>query len=383
MVVRALPLHRLGGLEFHAQDLCDALARRGHEVTIVTSRHPEGLDSSTTPGGAEVHHLAAGKPGDYSLPFFREAGRRVAELDSARCFDIIHVQEYAGLFIKPLPQRTVVTVHGTMFTEVPLDRRFFPHLSSAEKIRALWQYRARLALSPIFHRMLTRADRLICDSEFTRMELGRFGTTMSQKANVVPLGIDTARYSAVAVKVHAEKSFTLLVLGRMQFIKGVMHALDAATLLHERQVNFRMVFGGRGSWEAALCSEIRVRGLEDCVEYAGPVAPEETSEFFARGDALLFPDLTQPAFGLVAVEAMLHGLPVIGARSGAIPEVVTEQSGWLYDPWNVAELAALIQRLANSRDEVLHKAKAARAQSGYYTADRMAAGVEAIYHSLR
>ncbi|MGC8842286.1 MAG: glycosyltransferase family 4 protein, partial [Candidatus Sumerlaeaceae bacterium] len=168
LVVRALPVHRLGGLEYHTLDLANALQSLGCEVTVITSRHPEGRDCETLESGVKVIYLRTGQPGDYSLAFFRGVEETVANLDRAKCFDVIHAQEFAGLLMRPRPGRFVVTVHGTMTTETPLDRRYFRRLRLPEKLRALWLGKGRLALLPAFRRLLWRADRLVVDSQFTQ-----------------------------------------------------------------------------------------------------------------------------------------------------------------------------------------------------------------------
>jgi glycosyltransferase involved in cell wall biosynthesis len=159
-------------------------------------------------------------------------------------------------------------------------------------------------------------------------------------------------------------------------------ALEAARLLRERGVAFRMVIGGGGEYEAGAREEIARGNLDDVVELAGTIAPEEVSGFFSRADAFIFPDLTQPAFGLVAVEAMLHGLPVIAARSGAIPEVVDDVTGWIYQRRSSAELATIMERLARSPEEIRLKAAAGRTRALQFTSEAMARRMAEVYAGI-
>lgn len=387
MAVRALPVHRTGGLEFHAWDLAGALAARGHEVRLLTSRAParpawEGRASD----GVTVETLPHGAPGDYSPAFWWGVAGRTRELARGGACDVVHAQEFAGLFCRPRGWRgvpLVVTVHGTMFTEVPLDRRHRARLGTAAKAAAVWRHKARIALHPFFVEMLRRADRVVTDSIFTRRELVRIHPALGAGAVVVPLGIDAARYqpgeaAAARAARPAGGPLTVALLGRVQRIKGLGVVLDAADLLRRAGTRIRFVVGGGGADLESLRTEAASRGLGEIVEFHGPVPQDAVGRFLGGADLFLFPDLTQPAFGLVAVEAFLHGLPVVGARSGAIPEVVTDDAGWLYDAWDAGQLAGLLERIAADRAGVPQRAAAALELARHHTAATMAERFEAV-----
>lgn len=387
LVVRALPVHRLGGLEYHALDLANAQAVRGHAVTVVTSRHPAGLREETLPSGVRVRYLEQGRSGDYSPAFFRGVEREVSRLDAQERFDVIHVQEFAGLGMARRPGRMVCTMHGTMFSETPLNRRYFRHLSPGDKLRMIWRFKPRIALHPFFVRMLRRMDLLLVDSEYSRRELLLIDPRLRPRVRLIPLGVDLSRYPQEADRGGAAESgpdvpLRIALLGRVQRMKGLGVAFQAAALLKARGVPFRMTVGGSGDYLETMSAEIASRGLDKVMELRGRVPETDIPAFFADADLFLFPDLTQPAFGLVAVEAMLYGLPVVAARSGAIPEVVGEEVGWLYEPWSAVELAAILERLAARRGELENKAAKARRHARQFTAERMAAGVEAACRAL-
>lgn len=386
IAVRALPIHRLGGLEFHTLDLANALAGLGHEVVLITSCHPQGKPSEMLASGVECRYAGSGSPGNYSRAFFRDIGRECETIVRHRRVDVLHAQEFAGLFLKPPSELPLVcTIHGTMFTEVPLDRRYRTHLSLRMKLEAAWRYKSRLLLHPFFLSVLRRAHALVVDSDFTRRELLMIDTGLVRKLHRVPLGLDFMRYGQDPQMWNERPArnfgsvFTVVLLGRMQEMKGIGIALEAAQILSSRSLHFKMIIGGSGPYSETAARFIERNGLERQVKLAGNVPPEGVPDFIKQGDVFLFPDLTQPAFGLVAVEAMLIGVPVVGARSGAIPEVVTEETGWIYSSWSSAELAALLGRLILNPSEVNKKGAAARLRAAQFTARNMAMGVERVY----
>lgn len=384
MIVRALPVHRHGGLEHHAFDLAHALQSAGCRITIVTSRHPRGLAYEHLDSGVEIHYLPRGPVGDYSIGFLRGVEQRVAQLDARQPFDIIHAQEFAGLLMKPRPGRFVVTVHGTLTSETPLDRRYLAHLSAPQKLRAAWCNKNRLALLPLFRRMLERADHLIVDSHFSQRELLRMAPRLRSRLTVVRLGIDWHRYELPRTPPpkFPAPPLRIVLLGRVQPWRGLADALAAAYRLRWHGIDFRMRIAGTATPPDWIDDAIHHFLLQDVVLYEGPLPAERVSDLLAWGDLFLFPDRTQPAFGLACVEAMAHGLPVLATRVGAVPEIVSDDVGWLCEPWNVQDMTAQLVRVATLTDEARRKAERAWHYGRTFCAETMAHQTLLAYESL-
>lgn len=402
-VSRALPVHRLGGLEHHLGDLAGALAKRGHEVHVLTTTGGAVKGIAGELLNPRIHIIPGTAPGDYDVVFFRRVHAALQELHGRYAFDIIIPIDMAGLFVRCARFNVPVVplIHGTMTSEVPLDRRYWCHLGALERLSALWKYKARLALLPFFWRMVRESDAIIVDSNFTRRELAgamcshlsrggrhRSGGEAVSKIHVVPLGIDISRYfgagevNGSAAPACADGVLQIGLLGRLQRIKGLEIALRAALQLRIRGISFRMNIGGTGDFALRARQYIREHHLENFVLLAGRIAPGDLPAFFAANDVFLFPDLTQPAFGLVAVEAMAYGLPVVAARSGAIPEVVDADSGWLYEAWNVGELASTLAMLAKNPEEIQKKRIAAGMRWREFTAEKMADRTETVLREI-
>ncbi len=384
LIVRALPCHRPGGLEYHTFDLANALQARGCSVVIITSAHPQGRAYEVLESGVEVHYLRAGAPGDYSLAFFRGVEDAVAELDKRQRFDVIHAQEFAGLAMRARPGRFVATVHGTLTTETPVDRRYLPHLRPTEACQEIYRSKARLALIPFFRRMLRRVDGVVVDSHFTEAELRRQMPWLTGRIKVVPLGVDFSRYDLPSAprRRTPEGPLRLVMLGRAHVMRGILEALAACYRLRWHNVPFQMRIGGAETPPGWVNAAIAHFLLEDEVSFEGRVDPAEVSDFLSWGDLFLFADRTQPAFGLACVEAMLHGLPVLATRVGAIPEMVHDEVGWLCEPWNTQDMTTQLVRIASHRDRLHEKALRAWEYARTFTADSMAERMLALYASL-
>ena len=400
MVVRALPIHRLGGLELHTQDLATALAARGHTIVLITSAKPLQVqnDAPRLPENVYVEYLPIGKPGDYSKLFFAGIGAYTNQIcKRIGGADVLHTQEFAGLFMKQPDPRTarlfINTVHGTMFTETALDRRYSRLAGWGEWFRSVKRGMGRIALYPQFLASLNRPTRLVTDSEFTRSELLKINKEYQRKISVVPLGINFNRYDIPSEGLPPEASIlstdggipplTVAMIGRVQDLKGIPDALEAVRIVRERGLFIRLRIAGTGEYLQSAQDFVNSHNLSDSVEFLGYLAPGQTSDFLQTSDLLLFPDRTQPAFGLVAVEAMAHGLPVLGTQCGAIPETVEEgENGWLVQPRRPDQIADILSRLASSqagRSEIRQMAMGAHRKVRRYTAERMAFDMERVY----
>jgi glycosyltransferase involved in cell wall biosynthesis len=123
------------------------------------------------------------------------------------------------------------------------------------------------------------------------------------------------------------------------------------------------------------------------VEFLGRIPEEDVAGRFAEADLFLNPDLTQPAFGLVALEAMLQGTPVLASWVGAMPEVIGEAGGWLVRPGDVkAWRTALEERLAAPEElETLRQQGRRARQSALrrFSLERMISAIEAVYSRTR
>jgi glycosyltransferase involved in cell wall biosynthesis len=107
------------------------------------------------------------------------------------------------------------------------------------------------------------------------------------------------------------------------------------------------------------------------IEFCGHVAPDE---FYRSIDVLVVPSNWHEPLGMVAVESLGFGIPVIGARGGGIPEILGEGGpGWLFEPGNVEELSAILRTLLGSRGSIEELRFAALRRRQHFVPARQAA----------
>ena len=273
-----VPPDGYGGIEAVCAALIDGLVARDHEVMMVS---------------VGAHRTRFGSfAATYDEPQAHRGGRVMPELVHAaaaarilRDFDprLVHDHSLAGpLLASSRPAPTVVTAHGVIAGDL---RRFYGDLAEHLTLVAISESQRRAA-----------------------PELPWAAT--------VPNGIAVEDYPF-----RADKEDFLLFLGRIVPAKGPLEAIQAA-----RAADRSLVLAAKCDepGERAYFEQVVRPHLGPGVEWLGEPDEAEKKDLLARASCLLFPVQWDEPFGLVMVEAMACGTPVVGLRRGAVPEVVRD-----------------------------------------------------------
>ena len=162
-------------------------------------------------------------------------------------------------------------------------------------------------------------------------------------------------------------------------------ALDAIELLGDSAPH--VIFAGspppgQEHFAISLDAEIRERGLQDRVTRI-PFT-DELPSLLAAADVCLVPSTRPEPFGLVAIEAMAVGTPVIGADHGGLQEIIEDGvTGALFEPCSPASLAATVERLLSNREQLSSMGTAARErQQELFSHESYASAMLKVYESL-
>jgi glycosyltransferase involved in cell wall biosynthesis len=328
----AVPPEGYGGTEWVVKHLCDGLVTRGHDVHLYATG-----DSHTA---AQLHALfPAQMPGEIGRTPYdaRHVAWALDEIARDGGFDVVH--DHSGFlsiaFGGELRARMVHTVHCAFD---PAAFGFYE------------QFRAALGYVSI--------------SDFQRT-LGPSG--MRWAATV---------YNALPVDgwpCRERKDDYLLAFGRVCEDKGFHLAIEVA-----RRTGSRLLMAGvvqewyRDYFERRIAPEVD----DEQIVYLGEVSDAQKRDLFAGARAFLFPILWPEPFGIVMIEAMAAGTPVIALRNGSVPEVLQEGiGGFVCD--DVDAMVAAVSRL----DEI-DPAACRASVTDRFSVERMAVGYEAVYHTL-
>jgi glycosyltransferase involved in cell wall biosynthesis len=203
---------------------------------------------------------------------------------------------------------------------------------------------------------LRTSDAVVAISSYTAREIARFARV---PVRIIPytLGFDEARRPA-RLQRGARQEFRIVFVGRLVERKGVKHLIDAVGRLPV-ELRPHLTVIGEGPERQALDAQVHAAGLERRVEIRGRVSEEALHEAYADSDVMVLPSILDArgdteGLGVVLLEAMSYGVPVIASDIGGITDVVeNEKSGLLVPPADPEQLARALERLA--RDPALAK----------------------------
>jgi glycosyltransferase involved in cell wall biosynthesis len=319
-VASEYPPHVHGGLGVHVEALAAALAAQSVQVELFV---PDRPGYQQPPRGVRLRPVPTVSSGieDYSIGFWIDFCVGVLALNDRldTTFDLVHCHDWmtalagAGLHVRyGLP--LIFNVH--------LPQVMHPHL----ELEMLG---------------LTLATTGVVNSEQVRQEVQHRDPALPACV-VVPGGVDTNRFQPpTAERVGTDP--TVLFVGRLVPQKGVDILLRSFAILRRRIPNANLVIAGDGDQDLYLRRLARYFGLPPRVAFVGWQTGDALVRLYQRIEAVAVPSRYEP-FGLVALEAMSCGRPVVASRSGGLAEIVEDgRTGYLVPPGDHLRLA---QRLA-------------------------------------
>ncbi|MHB8918774.1 MAG: glycosyltransferase [Desulfocucumaceae bacterium] len=211
--------------------------------------------------------------------------------------------------------------------------------------------------------LLQRANRVIATTPLEKDVLAGFYSVLPENLSVVPCGVNTGLFRPLNSKPGPGRSAapkkTVLFVGRFEKNKGIEILLKSFAILKDEHpatasCSRLLIAGGDPldvSPEALSCEKkkylefIRESGISDLVAFAGPLKHEVLPAYYSEACVTVMPSHYE-SFGLVALEAMACGCPVIASRTGGLQHnVLHGKTGLLVNPQNPVELASAINRL--------------------------------------
>ncbi|SDG86561.1 glycosyltransferase [Pseudonocardia oroxyli] len=361
-----------GGQNVHVRELSLALARAGHDVVVHTRRDDPDLPAEVPLGpGVRVHHLDAGPPRpvpkDDLLPVVPALERELRAAWLARPPDVAH----AHFWMSGLAALGAARVAG-----LPVVQTFHAlgHVKRREQARDDTSPDARI---PAERRLARAVDGLTASCEDELFELLRLGADR-RRVSVVPCGVDTAEFSPGP----APGTRRILCLGRLVRRKGIDELV--AALAEVPAAELLVAGGGRddpGAGRLRACA--REAGVADRVRFLGPVARAEVPALIRSADVVVCAPWYEP-FGIVPLEAMACGRPVVATAVGGMKDTVVDGgTGLLVRPRDPGAIAAALQAVfADPRAAAELGAAGRRRVLARYTWPRVAAATAGVYRAL-
>jgi glycosyltransferase involved in cell wall biosynthesis len=365
-----------GGQNVHVAALAGGLVERGHDVTVYTRRDTASTPTrATAPQGYVVHHVPAGPPSDVPkdelLPYMPRFAEYLREQWAEEPVDVVHAHFWMS---------GVASVDAARGTGVPVLQTFHA-LGTVKRRQQGARDTSPATRTALERRLCRRVDRVIATCRDETAELARMGLPPG-RATIIPCGVDTDVFRPLPAA-RGERP-RLLVIGRIVERKGVGNVIEA--LAHLPGVELQVAGGPAPDLldtdpEVRRLRTLAARlGVAERVRFLGSVSRDEVPRLMCAADAVVAVPWYEP-FGIVPVEAMACGRPVVGsAVGGLLDTVLPGVTGELVPPRRPDLLAPVVRDLLadRARREAYGRAGRDRAVQTYQWR-QVAAATEEVY----
>lgn len=344
---------RVGGIATHIRELAKYLSRLGHEIQIITVKtFEENIDNPVTNvirlEGSTIPGIQVLSPLDL---------KHVKHVILKGKFDIIHghhaftpVSLYSISLASKHGFPTVLTAHS---------------LGIGYRHSVIWK-----TLKPVLYpvkRAFDKADKIIAVSKAVKQFMSHI-VSCPEKIEIIPNGVDLERfiYPPNTGKLRETLNLPLDVpiiffVGRLSIRKGVHILVDAFKHVIKEFPEAKLLIAGKGFLKEYLRYKIKASNVANNVEFLGYISDDKLIKLYAASNIFVCPSIFAEAFGIVILEAMASGKPVIATKVGGIPEIIDHEiNGFLVEPNDTGELSSAIIRLLSDKKEMNRMGKNAR-----------------------
>lgn len=380
------PPARIYGLGRYVHDLALAQQRAGHAVDVLTNSL-SGRDQETSVEGVRVHRINFPSPpmppdGATQVMVFNIALlERFLQLEAElRPIDVIVSHDWLTVMAAhDLHQRTgarwVHTMHdsviGKNFGKLTNEDKFVAHV---EKFGC------------------HASDAVIAVSRFVLEELAGPYATPRDKLNAVQAGVSEAWFKSVRQDflpdlrsaLASPEERLVVYVGRLDKEKGVDCLIQALASARTKLPRFRLAIAGKGGEEDNLKRLAGSLDLANQTEFLGYVTGGALEALYKVADLLVCPSTYEP-FGIVPLEGMINGVPVMAADVGGMSDIIVHgRSGLKFAPGNIEALSAAIQSLLSDPGAARRLAEGGRKRAmEVFNWDRVASLVAPIYSGAK
>ncbi len=360
----------LGGVESHVLELSKHLIERGHDVTVMTTLL-EGTKKTEVVDGVPVERV---KPMTILLKTPILPGLRNA-LSKKDC-DIVHGHS-------PPPLTCFFGVRTTQKMGVPFVLTYHCDL---ELPFTFGPFAVQMYQNTIGAYTVSKSDKIITTTD-TYGATSR--TVWQEDSRVIPNAVDADTFNPDNSGTRIRKKYgigkdekVVLYVGRIVPHKGIHYLIRSAKHLND---DVKYVIVGTGEYREYLMDLVRTNNLENRVIFAGRVPMKELPEYYAAADVFVLPSISRlEAFGIVALEALASGVPVVVSDIPGVRDVIVEgRQGLLAEPMKPTNIAGKVRTILENPDMAKHMGELGRKiVEERYTWDIVAEQIEGVYEEI-
>jgi len=314
------PPRVVGGISRVVHDLSHRLYQDGHDVTVVTYRDGD-VPYFENDNGVSVHRvdnfmINPNNFIDWVMQLNFNMIAKVGELISkGEKFDVIHAHDWLTAY----SAKTLKMSYG-----IPLVSTI--HATEAGRNSGI-NSETQKYINDTEWMLTYESSEVIVNSNYMKNELQRLFGLPYEKINVVPNGVNINLFDNITRDYDFRRQYAMdnekiiLFMGRLVYEKGVQNLIAAMPKILEHYHDTKLVICGKGGMIDELRAEANALGLGEKVYFAGYMSSKNVQKMYKCADVSVFPSTYEP-FGIVALEAMLSGTPIVVSDIGGLNEIV-------------------------------------------------------------
>lgn len=366
IVVLKFPPKWLAGTEIATYNIAKKLAKKGHEIHVITMLD-EGLPEYTLEEGFFIHRVPCAKSFLKTFSMWFRFFLKIRSINP----DIIHVQSIPlsvpAFFMRIISNRNyIVWVQGSdIYAPTAFLKLFSPLLlKKASIIIALTE-----GMKAEIHKKFKRDTVVIPNG----IELDKFKTELTGPSKMQN-GVSSP-----------DNYLKIIFVGTLRQIKGIRYLIEAMSIIRLNNPHVELVIVGDGEEKEYLQKLTSDLNLNNCVSFVGKVPNDDIPQYMKEADLFVLPSLSE-SFGIVNIEAMASGLPIVSTNVGGLPYLIKDGiNGFLVnpkDPDAIAEKSLLILNDMNLKERISqNNLAAAKKYSWDYIIERLADEFNKVYLS--
>ncbi|HEY4003328.1 MAG TPA: glycosyltransferase family 4 protein [Candidatus Xenobia bacterium] len=330
MITEADPVHLEGGAERVVQEESRHLLAQGHAVTVLTRRAHDSFPLEESIGGVHVarYPAPAGKSPAALSATMRSCQAVLSGLMARQKFDVANVmQPIGGAAALPVLRRQGLPVIYTFLS--PWSQEYVARQTRRrhDLVGRAWTRLNSAARQRIERNVLRGCAAVRTLSGFSITQLEEIHGFNREQATVIPGGVDVQRFclqerDKTRLGLGLPRSPVLLTVRNLEPRMGIDLLLDAMPAVLREHPDVTLLIGGSGPLRQKLEEQIAALNLAQNVRMLGYVSEEELPRYYGCVDAFVIPTRSLEGFGLVTVEALACGTPVLGTPIGSTPEIL-------------------------------------------------------------
>lgn len=351
------------GVAEHVVHTCKEMIRLGHDPAVITANFPGENDDRglkvfrvgqdiTIPANGTFANLTVG----YKL------GEKLKRIFEREKFDLLHVH---------CPLDPILPIWAIRMFEGPIVGTFHTYM------------KYNLAYDVIKETLGSYFNKLTGRIAVSKAAEGFISQYFSADYRIIPNGVDINRFrpDLKPIKKFDDDVFNILFVGRIDPRKGLKYLLQAFSIVYGHNPKVRLIVVGKGIM-SEYYKMFLLKDLEDNVFFEGYVSAKEIPHYYATADVYCSPATHGESFGIVLLEAMASGKPVVASSNEGYKQVLSSKEGILVEPKNVVQLAKAIITLMDDKKKRKQLGEAGRKKAEKYSWENVTKQIVDYYQEV-